>query len=234
MDKPQLVKNLLVDGDIIAYRAAFSGETERLAMAKVDDLMTFIIDKTLVFSTGNDYTSFLTGKGNFRYDVAVTAEYKGNRKKTERPIFLDACRERIVDRWNGVVIEGQEADDAIGIAATNSDPETTVIASIDKDMKQLSCWHFNFSTGEYAFVTPDEGNRSFYKQMLTGDTADNIKGLHRVGPAKAEKILGDSKTPQELYKSVLDAYDGDTTRVLENGRLLWLRRSEGQMWEPPE
>lgn len=223
-----------MDADIVAYRSAYSGENESLAIDKVDELMTYIIDKTLVFSSGNDYTSFLTGKGNFRYDIAVTAEYKGNRKKTEKPIFLEACRNHIVENWNGVVITGQEADDAIGIAATESDPETTVVASIDKDMKQLPCWHFNFTTGEYSFVTPDEGNRSFYKQILTGDTADNIKGLYRVGPVKAEAILGNARTPQELYKVVLDAYDGNTDRVLENGRLLWLRRSEGQMWEPPE
>lgn len=234
MNNPKLVKTLLVDADIVAYRSAFSGDTERLAKNKVDDLMTFIIDKTLVFSSGNDYTSYLTGKGNFRYDVAVTVEYKGNRKKTEKPIYLDACRNHVVDKWNGVVINGQEADDAIGIAASKGDPETTVVASIDKDMLQIPCWHFNFSTGEYTFVTPESGNRSFYKQILTGDRADNIVGLQGVGPVKAEKILGDSKTPQELYKAVLDAYDGDTTRVLENGQLLWLRREEGQMWEPPK
>lgn len=234
MNNPKLVKTLLVDADIVAYRSAFSGDTERLAKNKVDDLMTFIIDRTLVFSSGNDYTSYLTGKGNFRYDVAVTVEYKGNRKKTEKPIYLDACRNHVVDRWNGVVINGQEADDAIGIAASKSNPETTVVASIDKDMLQIPCWHFNFSTGEYTFVTPESGNRSFYKQILTGDRADNIVGLQGVGPVKAEKILGDSKTPQELYKAVLDAYDGDTTRVLENGQLLWLRREEGQMWEPPK
>jgi len=39
---------------------------------------------------------------------------------------------------------------------------------------------------------------------------------------------------KELYEAVVKAYDGDEGRVLENARLLWLRREEGQMWQPPE
>jgi hypothetical protein len=26
-------------------------------------------------------------------------------------------------------------------------------------------------------------------------------------------------------------YDGDEARVIENGRMLWLRRYEGEIWE---
>jgi hypothetical protein len=37
-----------------------------------------------------------------------------------------------------------------------------------------------------------------------------------------------------LYKACVDAYDGDEERVLENAQLLWLRRYEGQTWEPPK
>jgi len=41
------------------------------------------------------------------------------------------------------------------------------------------------------------------------------------------------KTEQELYEACVDAYGGDVDRVLENARLLWLRRYEGEMWTPP-
>ncbi len=49
------------------------------------------------------------------------------------------------------------------------------------------------------------------------------------------------KVPYELAETrkytvdfpVVKAYDGDEGRVLENARLLWLRRYENQMWEPP-
>ena len=76
MSKPDVVKTLLVDGDIIAYRAAFSvgdlgypWEVE----SKIDDLMDYIIGETLVFSNGDDYTTYMTGRNNFRHDIAVTA-----------------------------------------------------------------------------------------------------------------------------------------------------------------
>jgi len=237
MDKPEVVKTLLIDGDIIAYRAAFSvgdlGYTWEVE-AKVDDLMDYIIGETLVFSSGTDYTTYLTGRNNFRHDIAVTAEYKGNRKSTPKPVMLADARRYLVDSYRGVVINGQEADDAIAIAATKNDPETTVVASIDKDMLQIPCWHFNFVKGEWTFVEPSDGTKFFYKQILTGDAADNIKGLLRVGPVKADKLLEGLTEEKDLYEAVVKAYDGDKGRVLENARLLWLRREEGQMWQPPE
>ena len=73
----------------------------------------------------------------------------------------------------------------------------------------------------------------FYSQILTGDAVDNIIGLKGIGPKKAEKSLKGCTTVQELYKVCVDMYDGSEERVLENGRLLWLQRLEGQIWEGP-
>jgi 5'-3' exonuclease len=236
MSKPDVVKKLLVDGDIVAYRAAFSvgdlgypWEVE----AKVDDLMDYIIGETLVFSSGSDYTTYLTGKNNFRHEIAVTAEYKGNRKSVSKPAMLPDARRYLVESYRGRIVNGQEADDAIAIEATKNDPETTVVASVDKDMLQIPCWHFNFVKGEWTFVEPSDGTKFFYKQILTGDAADNIKGIFKVGPVKADKILEGITEEKDLYEAVVKAYDGDKERVLENARLLWLRRYENQMWEPP-
>ena len=237
MNKPDIINTLLVDGDIIAYRAAFSvgdlgypWEVE----AKVDDLMDYVIGETLVFSSGSDYTTYLTGKNNFRHDIAVTAEYKGNRKSSSKPAMLPDARRYLVESYRGRIINGQEADDAIAIEATRNDPDTTVVASVDKDMLQIPCWHFNFVTGAWTFVDEASGRKAFYKQILTGDAADNIKGIFKVGPVKADKILAGITEEKDLYEAVVKAYDGDKERVLENARLLWLRREEGQMWEPPK
>ncbi len=67
---------------------------------------------------------------------------------------------------------------------------------------------------------------------VTGDAADNIKGLYRVGPKKAEKILDGLVKEEDLWDAVLKAYDGDRERVIENARLLGLRREEGELWQP--
>lgn len=233
--EPKVVETLVVDGDVLAYRASFSAQDKPLEKAykKVDDLMEFIINRTLLFSNGQDYEVYLTGEGNFRFDVAKTLPYKGNRAEGVKPIHLPWVRDYIEEVHRGTVITGQEADDQMAIDATQGDPETTVIASIDKDMLQVNCWHFNFSRNSFHYSTPESGLRFFYQQILTGDNVDNIRGLHRIGPVKAEKILGNSSTEEELYQRVLDAYNGDAERVLENARLLWLRRYEGQMWTPP-
>jgi 5'-3' exonuclease len=225
---------VLVDGDIVAYRAAFSTQDmfPQDAESKVDDLMDYILRETLMFPFPNDYKVFLTGSGNFRYDIAKSFPYKGNRSGVEKPIHLYVTRERLVSKWGAIVSEGEEADDLIAIAATEYGPDT-IVASVDKDMLQIPCRHFNFTTGVWTTVTEFEGLRSFYKQILTGDRADNIVGLYRVGPVKAEKMLQDCDTEDELWDAVLKAYDGDLERVVENARLLWLRRKEGQLWQPP-
>ena len=225
---------VLVDGDIVAYRAAFSTQDmfPQDAESKVDELMDYILGDTLMFPDPNEYEVFLTGSGNFRYDIAKSFPYKGNRSGVEKPIHLSVTRERLISKWGAVVSEGEEADDLIAIAATYYGPDT-VVASIDKDMLQIPCRHFNFATGVWTTVTEFEGLRSFYKQILTGDRADNIIGLYRVGPVKAEKMLQGCNDEKSLWETVLKAYDGDKERVIENARLLWLRREKGEIWEPP-
>ena len=226
---------VLIDGDIVAYRAAFSTQDmfPQDAEHKTDDLMEYILGETLIFPDPSDYQVFLTGQGNFRYDIAKSFPYKGNRSGVEKPIHLPVTRERLVSKWGAIVSEGEEADDLIAIAATEHGPGS-IVASIDKDMLQIPCRHFNFTTGVWTTVTEFEGLHFFYKQILTGDRADNIMGLFRVGPVKAEKMLQDCKTEQDLWDTVVKAYDGDTERVIENARLLWLRRKEGELWCPPK
>lgn len=224
---------VLIDGDIVAYRAAYStegGHADDVA-DKVDELMDYILDATTF--DGSPFKVYLTGDGNFRYDVAVTVPYKGNRKDTKKPEFLPDARDYLVEDYGAVVSSGEEADDLIAIEATRLGPHT-IIASVDKDFLQVPCVHYN--TNKQTFTEQDElsATRFFYTQILTGDRADNIQGLHRVGPVKAAVILGESTDEVEMYNKCVQAYDGDVDRVIENARLLWLRREEGQLWHPPE
>mgnify|MGYP003388869820 CR=1 FL=1 len=227
---------VLIDGDIIAYRAAFS--TEQMGSSdtekKIDDLIWFILDKTTVFpELHEDYVVYLTGKGNFRNEIANSHVYKGNRKSVQKPRHLQHARDYMHGKYEAIISQGEEADDLIAIEATRLGHDACV-ASIDKDMLQIPCWHFNIVKGTYERVTPDGGMKFFYTQILTGDTADNIKGLFRVGPKKAEKILDGAVSEEELWDRVVKAYDGDEERVVENARLLWLRREVGEIWLPPK
>jgi len=236
MQKPKTVIKCLIDSDIVAYRAAAGteGKSPRETEEKVDLLMNYIIGQTVVFPDSDNLECYLTGKSNFRYDVAKTAPYKGNRKNVPKPSNLPEARGYLQHKWGAIISEGEEADDLIGIASAKGDPETTVVCTIDKDMMQLQGWNFNFVKNEWTYITRQEGDKFFYTQILTGDSADNIKGIHRVGPVTAGKILEGCESVQEMYTACVKAYDGDVDRVLENARLLWLRRYEGELWEPPE
>jgi len=231
----QTKPKILIDGDIFAYRAAFSCEDQDVedALDKVDDKLQWAIYACALEYDVEDYEVFLTGKGNFRYDIATTAEYKGNRKDVEKPEHLAAIRQHMIDNWEAVVSKGEEADDLIAIAATEIGPEAIVV-TVDKDMQQLPCRHYNPVKGEHSVVSEYEGTKFFYKQILTGDRADNIVGLYRVGPAKAEKMVTDCETEADFYEVCLREYGGEEDRVIENARLLWLRRYPNQLWEPPQ
>lgn len=227
---------VLIDGDIIAYRAAFS--TEQMGSSdtrrKVDDLIQFILDSTVLFpEIGLDYVVYLTGKGNFRDSIAKSHPYKGNRKSVQKPRHLQTARDHMESEYQAIISKGEEADDLIAKEAARLDYHACV-ASIDKDMLQIPCWHFNIVRGDYLKVEPYGGIKFFYTQILTGDTADNIVGLWKVGPVKAKKILEDAETEKELWDLVVKAYDGNEERVIENARLLWLRREEEEIWQPPK
>jgi hypothetical protein len=276
---------VLIDGDILAYRAAFATQDRLIykpvkfwedplkeptlgllglnsgkvsfvgyeekdglqmavfkqqflpedATAKVDGRLDFIIGETVdfPFPSESDYQTYITGSTNFRFDIAKSAPYKGNRAATEKPKHLGLTRSHLLDKYSAIISVDEEADDLISKAAAALDYKC-VVTSIDKDMLQLPCWHFNFVKGKWTKVDEWSGTKFFYTQILTGDDTDNIKGLHRVGPKTSEKMLAHCETEDDLWQTCVKAYDGDVERVLENARLLWLRRYDNELWEPPQ
>ena len=220
----------LIDGDILVYRIGFASENEveSIAIARCSEFL----EDLLLFNGFDSYQGYLTGKRNFRTEIAISAPYKGNRKAA-KPKHYELLREYMQSAWDFKLIEDQEADDAIGIAAYEMTVGEYCICSIDKDLDMLRGDHFNFVKNEHYFITEDEGIKNFYKQILMGDRVDNIIGIKGIGTVKAERLLKECKNEKEMYLTVLEAYDGNAERVLENGRLLWIRRQPNQMWTPP-
>jgi len=216
----------LFDSDIFAYRAASACEEEDEATAQ-RTLDRLIVD-TLMCGVDNIYpecfvdswSMHLTGKNNFRYEIATTVPYKGNRVDKPKPKHLAFLRSHLVKEWGASISEGEEADDTIAIEATKLG-DNCVIVSLDKDLDQICGWHYNFVKRLSYYITPEEALVKLYTQMLTGDAADNIKGLFRIGPVKAAKIIGDTTNELELYNKVLEAYEGNAERVLENAQLIF-------------
>ena len=218
---------VLIDGDIVTYRAGFSRHTECLMTAHgtVDTIIEDMMEKL----QEDNFEVYITGTGNFRDEVAVTAPYKGNRKSI-RPEFYKEIRHHLVSYYSAIVTEGEEADDAIAIDATTYGDDC-IIASIDKDFDQVPGWHFNFVKNKKYYVTEEEGMLNFYTQFLVGDVIDNIKGAKGIGPVKAKKLLSECTTAAEMFAVCVDKLGHE--RAIENGTLLHLRRVEGEVWAPP-
>jgi len=221
----------LIDADVVAYRIAFGcqDEPEKIAIAKVSE---FLEELVFTYTDVDDCEGYLTGKQNYRFDIAKTAPYKGTRV-SEKPKHLGIIRQYMIDAWAFSVQEYQEADDAIGIRAYSLGEEDYVICSIDKDLDNIRGKHYNFVKNEHYTITEEVAIKNFYRQVLTGDRVDNVPGLAGIGPKKADKILKDCVTEAELFNAVLAAYDGDIDRMTEMAQLLWIRRKEGDMWQPP-
>jgi 5'-3' exonuclease len=220
-DRPKLA---IIDADIICYRVGFASDDvdEAICLARVTALVNEIVFDNLKC---DDYKAYITGKTNFRNDIAVTEPYKGNRKDAKRPVHYQAIRHHL-QRLGAELVEGSEADDAVATEATKTGGW---IVSIDKDLDQVAGWHYNFVKHIEYYVTEEEGLRNLFTQVLTGDRTDNIIGLKGIGPKKAEKLLQDCKTEREYYDACLKAYDGNQLRVDENLQLLWLRRTVNQV-----
>lgn len=69
----------------------------------------------------------------------------------------------------------------------------TVVCSTDKDLDQIPGWHYNFTKDELYWITPEDAEAYFWEQVISGDQVDNIPGLPGWGPVKARKYMEDAK-----------------------------------------
>lgn len=182
-----------------------------------------------------DYEIHLTGKSNFRYKVATILPYKGNRSGIERPVHLDGVRQLYVDLYDAKVSVNMEADDAIGLA---HDPDSDdLIVTRDKDLNCIPGKHFNWDKDAYELISETEADRYFYKQVLTGDTTDNILGLYGVGKeSKLLKALDNINSADMMFNYVEDQYEkrfGHHVNMFlsENCKLLWILQKRKPNWE---
>lgn len=180
----------------------------------------------------DDYRVYLSGKSNFRYEVATIKPYKGNRS-SEKPVHFDAVRQFYKDYYDAIVTVRMEADDAIGLA---HDPDTDIIATRDKDLNCIPGLHYDWVKGSCSFITEDVADLSFYSQLLTGDSTDNILGLYGVSKeSKLLKNLQDLKTNEERLQYVRSQYESRfgsyaDTFLSETCNLVWILQKRTPYW----
>jgi 5'-3' exonuclease len=224
----------LIDGDILIYRVGFTTENEDWGIAKFR--MNEMIDNILQAVHAQSYSIYLSDSTTNNFRTKFYPEYKANRKQP-KPKHYEGLKYYLVTEEDARITPEQEADDELGIQQTlwNRELETiqSIICTIDKDLLQIPGNHYNFVKNEHRFVTPDEGLRHFYTQLLVGDTSDNIRGVQGIGPKKAEKALLDCRTPQEYFEVTAGLYEKDFKRILINGILLKIRTEKDELWSFP-
>lgn len=228
------VKIALIDADFLVYRIGFTTQEEPIGIAKAR-LTEWLEDFIYINLKADEYKAWITGKTNYRFDVAKTVPYKGNRKDASKPIHYEALREHLIKRHDAIITVGEEADDTVAMESVKLLDKCWIV-HVDKDLDQLQGWHYNPVKDDRYYIDEFTGLYNFYKQILTGDRTDNIEGLNGIGPKKAEKALKDCKTETDLHEAVCNMYSEhgvDIERITENGQLLWLRRYEGELWQQP-
>jgi len=241
----------LIDGDLIAYRTAASCEKQGvvtedfgIAQGRANNLIVSILEAT---SPERDHIIYLTGSDNFRKNI--NPQYKANRKDQKRPDYLEPLREWLVVNWGAEISDNCEADDMLAIEQTRRGDDSTIICTLDKDLRQVPGWHYSWeihgtgSTGvkwtrvaDKRYVSPREGLFAFYWQFIMGDQADNLFGFDGKARAKIPKFLqpmydemADMSTEQELFDFVREQYNNDE-RLIMNGQCFWMQRTEGEDW----
>lgn len=211
----------LIDGDILIYRVGFTTQDADIDIARwrLDELLRKILEGV----SSEEFKVYLTASNDrTAFRKLAYPEYKANRK-APRPIHYEALRQHLVDNHGASVSTTIEADDAIGIdSGIYSD---SIIVSIDKDLLQLPGMHYNFVKEEFKEQTKINGLRFFYKQLLMGDKADNIKGVEGIGEVKAERILNSAEDycEEAWFNAVRDTYNNDAEMWM-NGECLWILR----------
>lgn len=219
----------LIDADSFCYVAAILAANESEEQARFN--LNAMLEDTLIDLNTQDYTLFITDNTN-NFRNKVYPEYKANRKDVPKPLHLQMLKDHIRDEWKALVSDGCEADDMVGVHHFQHNAES-IIVSIDKDLDQYYGWHWNPKKKERYLISPEQATRFFYYQLLVGDTADNIRGCKGIGKVKAEKLLSQCETEEEMFNMCRDSYGCDEELEM-NAKCLYLWKEMDDIWKWPE
>ncbi len=236
-------RRLIIDGDTIAYKAAsvcqhtvetHNGHISPFAMRWEGEVVIENILTNLKNRLKSDDVQILLScpkHENFRYKLYP--DYKSNRKELFRPYLLGPLKDYLRLTHGATHLAFLEADDAIGIFATLSDPEPVekIIVGYDKDFKLIPGKHHQLGDDSPSgrpiirSITASAAYRSHMEQTLSGDATDGYAGCPGIGSTRASRILED---PVELRKST-----GVVTRGPRKGQKVdrWVKGGRTSLWK---
>ena len=209
--KPQL----LIDADIVAFKAAARAETVTAfgkTVGPLEDCLADIdqmIDGYLKRLKACDPIMALSCRqANFREKVLPTYKNSRNKSVDSRPTHLKAAKDHLRDEYESVLRYSLEGDDVLGILQTDIESIHTIIVSEDKDLRTVPGKLYNPRRDELGVIdiTPLEANQFLCWQVCCGDSTDGYKGALGVGPKNpyVNDIL--AADADELWDIVVECY----------------------------
>ena len=190
---------LLIDGDILTYRTCWACQTQ---VQWDDDVVTTATNlkeaRSQALSTINYWQEQLgvsevvicfSPKGGKYFRHNILESYKATRKASQKPMGYHALVDYLKINFESVQVPMLEADDTLGILATNGEYSRNIIVSVDKDMLTIPCEYYNIDKEVTETITEDYADYMHLYQTLVGDSTDNYKGCPGVGPKKATDAL---------------------------------------------
>lgn len=235
MKKPKIA---ILDGDIIAYRAAFWSDVE--GVDELEGRLRHDIREWTPEGCTPVIALSCSRKDNFRRDCWKS--YKGGRDSRPDPDNLQYSLELIKELGTIKVIPRLEADDIMGMGASSG---SAIAVTIDKDLKGVPGWHWNpDKEKEPRLVSEEEADEFFMCQVIAGDTTDSIPGLPKCGKKFFEKEILPFDV-EDRYREIWWAYEErgwDYDYFLAQARCVRILRMEDYdvdteqpiLWDIPE
>lgn len=231
---------LLIDGDLWAYRVAAAEEEAidfgegQFALtadaetgiknldALMEDFMTRLSAERMIVA--------ISDSENYRKTVLPT--YKANRDGIRRPMILKALLEHYRENYEVFTRPTLEADDVLGILATNPKvvPGEKIIVTMDKDLRTVPGLHWNpekeglTKDQKPTLIKQREADLMFYAQVLSGDAVDGYSGCPGIGAIGAAKIVAE---PVKLVATEQEIKRGPNKGTK---RVRWLAEPTTDLW----
>ena len=185
---------LLIDADFIVYKCCAACETEIdygedviFVTSNFSDAYKAVSNEInkikQEFGAFAEPLLFFSDSKNFR--KKISADYKGHRNR-KKPCGYKRVIRALEVEYNGIIIMPElEADDALGIYATQH--PGNIIVSPDKDMKQIPGRLYNLE--DTITITPEEGAKWHLIQTLAGDQTDGYSGVPGIGVKRAVTLF---------------------------------------------
>lgn len=180
-----------------------------------ETIKSHIMTLTEKFQTDDFNIILEDSKSNFRNNVCVSTEYKGQRRTTKNKELIDGylpylkdCFIEFKKQYDAKTYLGVENDDVIAILASRV-PNSVMIAN-DRDYYSIPGIYYNIKTNKTTVISYPgiiklidkkihaTGYYQVYTQILKGSSKENYKGLEGYGDITVYEILKDLKTEREM------------------------------------